>query len=196
MQMLDRRQSLLQHLNSVANVQDWYSGDRRSHTPLQDDGRLVESSPRLMYVTERNRQMSELTMLVETGAKLSQTIGTVEELSIWRDEWTMTGGERYFEREKEETRGKPCPTSDIVNTGWSHLGDDLQETTTGTSTRWRVMVRTSLRTWKERLVAEHHQDVLMHEYDGNKHTGLVGQESVDRPEVLRTSRTLRGVKSV
>ena len=137
-----------------------------------------------MCVTERNRQMSELTMLVETGAKLSETIGTVEELSTWRDEWTMTGGERYFEREKEETRGKPRPTSNIVNTDWSHLGDDLKEPTSGTSMRWKVMVRTSLRTWQERLVAEHHQDVLMHEYDGNKRTGLVGQESVGRVDAL------------
>ena len=37
--------------------------------------------------------MTELVMLVETGVKLNETIGTVEELSTWHDERT---------REKEE----------------------------------------------------------------------------------------------
>ena len=44
----------------------------------------------------------------------------------------------------------------------------------------RVMERTILRTWQERLVEAHHHAVLVHEYDGNERTGLVGQESVGR----------------
>ena len=44
--------------------------------------------------------MSELVVNVETGAKLSETIGTVEELSTWHDEWTITGDERR-RRERE-----------------------------------------------------------------------------------------------
>ena len=39
----------------------------------------------------RNRQLSDLVVNIETGAKLTETIGTVEELSTWYDEWTMTG---------------------------------------------------------------------------------------------------------
>ena len=37
-QMLERSQSLLQFYNNLASLQDWYSTDRGSHTPLQDDG--------------------------------------------------------------------------------------------------------------------------------------------------------------
>ena len=36
--------------------------------------------------TERNRQLSELVMFVETGAELSESPGT-EVLSTWHDEW-------------------------------------------------------------------------------------------------------------
>ena len=37
-QMLERSQSLLQYYNDIASLQDWYSTDHGSHTPLQDDG--------------------------------------------------------------------------------------------------------------------------------------------------------------
>ena len=41
-----------------------------------------------MCETERNKHVSELVVTIETVAKLSETLGTVEELSTWRDEWT------------------------------------------------------------------------------------------------------------
>ena len=53
-----------------------------------------------MCKTERNRQLSELVMLVETGAKLSETPGTVEELSTLHDDWTTTGEERKRKRKE------------------------------------------------------------------------------------------------
>ena len=36
-QMLERSQSLLQYYNNIAGLQDWYSTDHGSHTPLQDE---------------------------------------------------------------------------------------------------------------------------------------------------------------
>ena len=37
-QMLEQHQSLLQSYNDIASLQDWYSIDHGSHTPLQDKG--------------------------------------------------------------------------------------------------------------------------------------------------------------
>ena len=37
-QMLERSQSLLQYYKRIASLQDWYSTDHGSHTPLQDEG--------------------------------------------------------------------------------------------------------------------------------------------------------------
>ena len=37
-QVLERSQSQLQYYNNSASLQDWYSTDHGSHTPLQDDG--------------------------------------------------------------------------------------------------------------------------------------------------------------
>ena len=54
-----------------------------------------------MCKTERNRQLSELVVNIETGAKLSETLGTVEMLSTRHDEWTMTGEKVVEEEEKE-----------------------------------------------------------------------------------------------
>ena len=42
--MLERSQSLLQNYNNIARLQDWYSTDHGSHTPLKDDGTSVESN--------------------------------------------------------------------------------------------------------------------------------------------------------
>ena len=36
--MLERNQSLLLYYNNIASLQDWYSTENGSHTPLQDDG--------------------------------------------------------------------------------------------------------------------------------------------------------------
>ena len=65
-----RNQSLLQCYNSIAHLLDWYSADRGSRTPLQDDGTPVESTLRWMWNTERNRQLTEFVGNIETGAKL------------------------------------------------------------------------------------------------------------------------------
>ena len=37
-QMLERSHSLLQYYYNIASLQDWYSTDHVSHTPLQDQG--------------------------------------------------------------------------------------------------------------------------------------------------------------
>ena len=37
-QMLQRSQSLLQYYNNIASLQDWYSTDHGSRTPLEDEG--------------------------------------------------------------------------------------------------------------------------------------------------------------
>ena len=37
-QMLERSRSLKQYSNNIASLQDWYSTDHGSHTPLQDEG--------------------------------------------------------------------------------------------------------------------------------------------------------------
>ena len=44
------------------------------------------------------KKLSESVVNIETGAKLSETMGTVEELNTSHDEWTMTEVE---ERKKE-----------------------------------------------------------------------------------------------
>ena len=36
-QMLERSQCLLQYYKNMASLQDWYSTDHGSHTPLQDE---------------------------------------------------------------------------------------------------------------------------------------------------------------
>ena len=51
---------------------------------------------------DRNRQLSELVVIIDTGAELSATIGTVEELSTSHEEWTMTGEEEAEEEEDEK----------------------------------------------------------------------------------------------
>ena len=69
-------------------------------------GHLLNSNRRQMCKTERNRHLSELVVNIETGAKLNETIGTVEELGIWHDEWTMTMTE-------EERRGREREASNV-----------------------------------------------------------------------------------
>ena len=100
--MLERRQSLLQYYNNIASWQDWYSADHGTHTTQPDDTRdrtSAESSRRRRRRTEiRNRQLSELVVNVDTGAKLSETIGAVKELSTSHDEWTMAGEEERGRR--------------------------------------------------------------------------------------------------
>ena len=68
-----------------------------------------------MCKTDRHGQLSELVVNIETDTKLSESFGTVEELSTWHDEWTR--------REKKRNRSKSCATGHCANTDWSHLGD-------------------------------------------------------------------------
>ena len=65
-QMLERNQSLLQYYNKVASLQECYSTDHGSHTPLHEDGTSVVSSRRRRCRTgHRNRQLSELAVNIE-----------------------------------------------------------------------------------------------------------------------------------
>ena len=54
----------------------------------------VDSCSRRRCRTEnRNRQLSTVVVIIENGAKLSETLETVERLSTSHDEWTMMGEE-------------------------------------------------------------------------------------------------------
>ena len=77
---------------------------------------------------------------IETGAKLSEAIGSVEELSTWHDDRTLTG-----EETRRKMRSKQCARSDSVNAGWSYLGGFLKEPTTARRQIGRI--RTYLKTW-------------------------------------------------
>ena len=104
-------------------------------------GHLLKSSRRRKCRTEnrnRNRKLSELVVNIETGGKLSETIGTVEELSTFHDEWPW----REKKREKKK-RSKECATRNRVNIDWSHLGDYLKEPTTARWRIWRIRTSTS-----------------------------------------------------
>ena len=70
-QMLERSQFLLQYYNNIASLQDWYSTDRGSHTPLQDEGDelmmdLVTGLQTQREHRDRNRQLSALIVNIET----------------------------------------------------------------------------------------------------------------------------------
>ena len=66
-----------------------------------------------------------------------------------------------------------------VNIVRSNLGDNIERAQSKNRRRiWRVILRTSIRTWQERLVEAHHRTVFVNEYDGNERFGLVEQESV------------------
>ena len=126
--MLERCQSLLRYHFSIADLCDGYSADHGPHNPQKLVGDLLPQGSAGMCETERNRQVSEWFLLVEAGAKLSETLGTVEELSTWHDERTMTGGgRRRREREAHNVRR--------VSLDWSYPGDCSTEPTTGNSSR-------------------------------------------------------------
>ena len=66
-QMLEQNQSLLQHYNNIASLQDWHSTDYGSPTPLQDD-----DEPVMEPVTElqhRNRQLSTMVVNIDTDVQ-------------------------------------------------------------------------------------------------------------------------------
>ena len=79
--MLERSQSLLQYYNNIASLQDWYSTDHGSRTPLQDEGDelmmdLVTGLQTRCYHRDpvgkhghRNRQLSVLIVNIETDVQ-------------------------------------------------------------------------------------------------------------------------------
>ena len=70
--MLERSQSLLQYYNNIASLQDWYSTDHGSHTPLQDDDDepMTESVTGLQPRREhRNRKLSTTIVNTETDVQ-------------------------------------------------------------------------------------------------------------------------------
>ena len=110
-QMLERSQFLLQYYNNIASLQDWYSTDHVSHTSPQDGVMSVESTRRRKFRTEnRNRPLSGLVVYIEMGAKLSETLGTVEELSTSHDEWTMTEKRKTRKKRKKRKKRAMDPT--------------------------------------------------------------------------------------
>ena len=66
-QAINAQQSLLQYKNNIASLQDWYSTDHGSSTPLKDD-----DDPVTELVTElqhRNRQLSTLIANIDTDVQ-------------------------------------------------------------------------------------------------------------------------------
>ena len=91
-QMLERSQSLLQYYNNTTSLQDWYSTDHGSHTPLQDDGdeTMVDLVTGLQTGRheDRNRQFSAAILNIETDvqAEWNQwTVDKFEHFSRWTD---------------------------------------------------------------------------------------------------------------
>ena len=72
-----------------------------------------------MQHTERNIQLSEWVVNIETGAKLGETIGTVEELSTSQDEWMTTGEER--EESEAQTMSNEKQNEDLSVAPWRFL---------------------------------------------------------------------------
>ena len=89
--MLERSQSLLSYLNSIACLQVWYSIHRGPHTPL-----LKSSRRRRCRTENRNRQLSALNVHIEMGAKMSETLDTVEEFSTCLEGRTTTEQRNSF----------------------------------------------------------------------------------------------------
>ena len=77
------------YCNNIASLQDWFSTDHGSYAELQEDGTLVESSRRRRCRTEnRNRQLPDLVVNIETGAKAEWNHwvgGRVDHFSRWMD---------------------------------------------------------------------------------------------------------------
>ena len=76
--MLERNQSLcLQCYNNIASLQDWYSADHGSHTPLPDDG----DRPRMDLVTGLQTRRHEHRLKEESTGKIvaqKQTVVSVD----------------------------------------------------------------------------------------------------------------------
>ena len=113
---------------------------------------------------------------IETGAKLSEAIGTVEELSTSHDGWTTTGQE---ERERaKKKRSKQCATRNRANTGWSHLAIARKSPCQDAMTNL------------ESDGTHISQDLAVLVHESGERMGLCGRESVGRPEELRGNHTL------
>ena len=64
--MLERSPSLFQFYNHFASLQNWCSTDSGSHTPPLD-------IPGIIATERRKRQWSAVVVMIEKGAKLSET---------------------------------------------------------------------------------------------------------------------------
>ena len=62
-------------------------------------GLVAQTGNHTVNIRSTRSKMSELVVNIETGAKLSETTGMVEELSTSHDEWTMTEEEEKKEKQ-------------------------------------------------------------------------------------------------
>ena len=105
--MLERSQSLLHNYSNNASLQDWYSTDHGSHTPLQDDGdepmmdlvkglqtRRHEHRPKEesagKLVAQKQTSVSVDCERRDGRAELSETSGRWASLGTSHDERLMT----------------------------------------------------------------------------------------------------------
>ena len=81
-QMLERSQSVsaFQYYNNIASLQDWYSTDRGSHTPLRDDGSSRrQASDRAGYGAAAQKQT-----IVNVGREHRDGCGKLSEtIELW-----------------------------------------------------------------------------------------------------------------
>ena len=69
-QMSERSQSLLQYYNNIASLQEWYSTDEGSHTPLQDDGDKSIETDSFQRWSWTSRRMCKLSATSERWTSL------------------------------------------------------------------------------------------------------------------------------
>ena len=96
--MLEGSQSLLQCYNNIANCKIPRTMDPPLHYKMMEH--LLSRASAV-----QNRKKQTIVVIcsdIETGAKLSEAIGTVEELSTSHDEWTTTGQEERESKEEEK----------------------------------------------------------------------------------------------
>ena len=116
--MLERSQSLAQYYKQHCKFAGFVSTNHGSHTPLQEDGTSVESTRRRRRrKANRNRQLSQLVVNIETGAKQCETMGTVEELSTSLPKMDFDGRRR----KKKEAEWQ------VSNVQRVNIGDCLKE---------------------------------------------------------------------
>ena len=134
-QILERSQSLLQYYNNTPSLQDWYSTDRGSHTPVQDEGDEAydgsgEGTAAPISWTRshehRNRQLSALIMNIETDAQAEWNQWTVDELEHF-SRWTNGSWQQLQDVKQEQgaTQWQDA-TRNFVFTDWRELGETFR----------------------------------------------------------------------